>query len=130
MMNKRNLKFLSILIIVIVWCIPAFASVSHMNCTCCTQTKSCCEAVSQNIIKIEKSESSCSKCRCNISQKRTSFEKLLVTSLTLKKNDNINNYQLYSITTPVLSQTGIVTPSQILQVKLTPLFTKNAAFLL
>jgi hypothetical protein len=128
MMNIRNLKFLSILIIVMVWCIPAFASVSHMNCTCCTLKKPCCEAASQNTLKIEKSESSCPQCRCNISQKSTSAEKLLVTSLTFKKNDNVNIYK--SFTTEKLSfiDTGVVLTSHTFHLKFIPLFIKNSTF--
>jgi hypothetical protein len=130
MMNIRNLKLLSILIIVMVWCIPVFASVSHVNCTCCTQTKSCCEAASQNTLKIEKSESSCPQCRCNISQKSKSAEKLMVTSLTLKKNDNVNIYKSYTTKKIIFIETRVVLSSHTSHLKFTPLFIKNSAFLI
>jgi hypothetical protein len=130
MMSIRNLKLLSILIIVMVWFIPVFASVSHMNCTCCTQTKSCCEAASQNTLKIEKSESSCPQCRCNISQKSTPAEKLLVTSLNLKKNDNVNIYKSYTTEKIIFVETRVVLSSHTSHLKFTPLFIKNSAFLI
>ena len=86
MINIKNLKFLSILIIVMVWCVPAFANLSHMNCTCCTLKKPCCEAAVQNKLKIERSKSSCSQCKCNISEKGAVKKTYLITTLSVKKN--------------------------------------------
>jgi hypothetical protein len=130
MMNIRNLKFLSILIIVMVWCIPAFASVSHMNCTCCTLKKPCCEAASQNKLKIEKSESSCSQCKCKIGEKGAVKKKYLITTLPVKKSVDLNIYEQTTIIAPVLAESGTIPLRHTLHLKFTPLFIKNSTFLL
>ena len=129
-MNIKNLKFLSILIIVIVWCIPAFASVSHMNCTCCTLKKLCCEASSQNTLKIERSESSCPQCKCNISEKGAVKKTYLITTLPVKKNVDLDIYEQNKRIAPVLAETGAILLRHTLHLKFTPLFIKNSTFLL
>jgi hypothetical protein len=130
MMNIRNLKLLSMLIIVMVWCIPVFASVSHINCTCCTLKKPCCESASQNKLKIEKSESSCSQCRCNISEKGAVKKTYLITTLPVKKNVDLDIYEQNKTITPVLAETGAIVLRHTLHLKFTPLFIKNSTFLL
>jgi hypothetical protein len=130
MKNLRNLKYLSILIIVTVWCIPAFASVSHLNCTCCTQTKSCCEEAAQNSVKIEKNDISCPKCKCNISEKSSAENTYLTTLSKVKTNYNTTPYSIVVIEKNVSAETEVVLSSHNIQLKYTPLFIKNSVFLL
>ena len=128
MMKIRNIRFLSILIIVMVWCIPAFASISHMNCTCCTLTKSCCEDAGLNTVQIKKNDTSCPQCKCSISEKSTVKNTYLITTLPVKKNFNLDTYENNTIITPALTETGVITLSHTNPLKFIPLFIKNSTF--
>jgi len=130
MKNLWNLKYLSILLIVTVWCIPAFASVSHLNCACCTKTKSCCEEAARNSVKIEKNDISCPKCKCNISEKSSAKNTYLTTLSKVKTNYNTTPYSIVVIEKNVSAETEVVLSSHNIQLKYTPLFIKNSVFLL
>jgi hypothetical protein len=130
MKNLRILKYLSILIIVTVWCIPAFASVSHLNCACCTKTKSCCEEAARNNLKIEKNDISCPKCKCNISEKSSAENTYLTTLSKVRTNNNTTPYSIVVIEKNVSAETEVVLSSHNIQLKYTPLFIKNSVFLL
>lgn len=130
MKNLWNLKYLSILLIVTVWFIPAFASVSHLNCACCTKTKSCCEEAARNSVKIEKNDISCPKCKCNISEKSSAENTYLTTLSKVKTNYNTTPYSIVVIEKNVSAETEVVLSSHNIQLKYTPLFIKNSVFLL
>ena len=130
MKNLWNLNYLSILLIVTVWCIPAFASVSHLNCNCCTKTKSCCEEAARNSVKIEKNDISCPKCKCNISEKSSAENTYLTTLYKVKTNYNSTPYSIVLIEKNVSAEKGVVLSSHNIQLKYTPLFIKNSVFLL
>ena len=126
----KNYKFLSILIIIIFWCLPAFASVSHLNCACCTKTKSCCEEAARNSVKIEKNDISCPKCKCNISEKSSAENTYLTTLSKVKTNYNTTPYSIVVIEKNVSAETKVGLSSHNIQLKYTPLFIKNSVFLL
>ena len=126
----RNLKYSAILIIVIVWCVPALASVVHLNCTCCTQKKPCCEPTSQNSLQIEKNDKNCPQCQCRISEKSVAENTYLTTTLPVKNNVNLYSNNNVNIITPVLPETGVMLSSQTIYLKFTPLFIKNSSFLI
>ena len=126
----KNYKFLSILIIIIFWCLPAFASVSHLNCACCTPKKTCCEATARNTVKIEKNDISCPQCKCNISEKSSAENTYLTTLSKVKTNYNTTPYSIVVIEKNVSAETEVVLSSHNIQLKYTPLFIKNSVFLL
>jgi len=113
-----------------VWCIPAYASVSHMNCSCCSLPKSCCEDLEDKTVQIEKQDISCPECKCNISEKGTAENTFLTAKTATQNNDNTLTYIIDTQAKLFKSKTDLILSSHTPPLKLLPLFMKNSVYLL